>query len=718
VQKAYGKLPISFEPNVGQTDPEVDYISRGGEYTLFLTPTEAVLSLSRPSSAQAGAAATRRADSSVLRMQLVGGNPGARAVGTNALPGKANYLVGSDPAKWRTNVPTYGRVEYQRVYPGVDMVYYGNQQELEYDFVLAPGADPGAIALGFQGADRPRIASNGDLVLSVGGRGGRQLAPYAYQEVDGVRRQVSSRYALGERGRVRFELGAYDHTRPLVIDPVISYSTYIGGSQQDLGRGIAVDRSGNVYVTGGTGSANFPKRNAYQSTFGGVFDVFVLKLNPTGTGIIYSTYLGGSEDEVGNGIAVDQYGRAYVTGITISQNFPVSSGAFDRTPGGGNCSPDPSFPGPCPDAFVAQLYATGAGIFYSSYLGGSGEDSGEDIAVDTSGNAYVAGRTSSGNFPTTVGAYDRTLNDAATVEVPGDAFVTKVRSLGTRLLYSTYLGGKSFDTGSGIAILPPMDTQQDDLYTVYVTGSTSSTNFPTTAGARDRTYNGGNLGGDVFVTRLTATGSGLLYSTYIGGSSEDYGEGIAVDSSGNAYVTGQTESSNFPTTAGARDRTCGTDGACNRSSAGGAVQPDAYVSKLNTTGSALVYSTYVGGSGTDVAYDVALNAAGNAHITGFTESADFPRANAFQTTRRGGTDAFITKLTLTGGGLVYSSYLGGSAGDERGREGESGNALTVGPDGGAYITGGVISRDFPTTAGAYDRTHNGGPTDVFVTKVR
>lgn len=700
----YSALPLAFERNAGQAAEEVRFVARGPGYTLLLSPAQATLRLTQHQATTGAGAAGPRAGAE-LTMRLVGADPHVRVTGGGRLPGVAHYLHGSDPAGWRTGVPTYARVSYAGAYPGVDVVFYGNQRELEYDFVVAPGASPSVIALQFAGGRAPRIAANGDLVLAVGDSEIRQLRPVIYQDVDGTRRTVQGRYVVAPSGQVGFEVGAYDRTRPLVIDPVIRYSTYVGGASGELGLGIAVDAEGHAYVTGSTSSVNFPVRNARQPRFAGFDDVFVMKLDPTGSRLIYSTYLGGGDSDMGHSIAIGPDGRAYVTGITSSSDFPVSARGWDRTPGGGDCGDGL----PCPDAFVAKLYIGGNGLIYSSYLGRTAPDSGEDIAVDQNGYAYVSGLTE-GSFPTTASAYDRTFNDAVDAQFPGDAFLTKVNPTGSGLVYSTYLGGGAYDIGSGVAV--------DRSGHAYVGGNTASRTFPTTPGARDRSFNGGfGPAGDVFVTEVNTTGSRLNYSTFIGGSGNDYGNGIAVDTAGQVYITGQTESANFPTTAGARDRTCGSDGRCNAVAGQPVPPPDAYVSVVNAIGSALVYSTYVGGGGTEVAYDVAVDRYRNAYITGFTESRDFPNTKA-GTGLRGDSDAFVTKVSSTGRSFLYSHFLGGSAPDERGRQGESGNGIAVGADGAAYITGGVVSRDFPTTAGAIDRTHNGGSTDVFVTKLR
>jgi hypothetical protein len=670
--QSYGQIPLSFEVNRGQTAAEVDFLSQGNGYSLFLTPTETVLSLQKPPRATGDGTATP--DAAVLRSRFVGANPQPQVVGVDQLASTSNYLIGNDPSQWQTNIANFGRVEYHNLYPGVDLVFYGNQRQLEYDYVVAPGTDPGVIKLAIDGTESMTLDDQGDLVLHTSGGDVLEHAPVVYQDSGGVRQPVSGQFVLEGDGQVGFALGAYDHSQPLIIDPVLSYSTYLGGAGEDDGYGIAVDAAGNAYLTGNTGSTNFPTTaDAVQTSFGGNADAFVAKLNPTGTALVYSTYLGGSGGDFSYGIAVDGSGNAYVTGQTNSANFPTTSGAFQRTYGGGNT-----------DAFVAKLNPTGTALVYSTYLGGSDNDSGEGIAVDAAGDAYVTSATASANFPTTAGALQTSFGGNGFY----DAFVAKLNPTGTALVYSTYLGGSNNDYGAGIAV--------DAAGDAYLTGYTASTNFPTTAGALQTPYGGGNT--DAFVAKLNPTGTALVYSTYLGGTGDDRGLGIAVDAAGNAYVTGYTASTNFPTTGGAFQRTYGGGG-----------NVDAFVAKLNPMGTALVYSTYLDGSDDDYGVGIAVDAAGNAYVTGITASANFPTtADALQTSYGGGPyDAFLTKLNPTGTALVYSTYLGGTGDD-------SGLGIAVDAAGNAYVTG-TASTNFPITAGAL-QTSYGGSYDAFVTK--
>ena len=671
LQEAYGKLPLSFEANRGQTDSQVKFLSRRPGFTLLLKPTEAVL-VFRPSPTALPKAAPQR----VVRMQLLGANPSASITGLEQLPGRINYFIGNNPQQWRTNIPTYAKVKYEATYPGIDLLYYGNQRQLEFDFIVAPGADPEAIRLSMEGADHLEVDAQGDLVLHAGSEQIRAAKPLVYQVVNGIRQEVSGSYVLTDPHQVGIQIAAYDASRPLIIDPTFIYSTYLGGSSDDLGWSVGVDSTGNAFVTGSTTSVNFPTTpGTFQATFAGGGpggDVFVTKLNPTGSGLFFSTYLGGSGDDVARGITVDSSGNAYVTGYTGSTNFPATSGAFQTTLAGGVSR----------DAFVTKL--DGAGLLsYSTYLGGTGDDRAFAIAVDALGNAYATGATASNDFSTTVGSF-QSVNPCS-----GDcSFVTKLNPTGSGLVYSTYLGPSGdIAQGFGIAV--------DASGNAYVTGGTAVANFPTTPGAFQTTFGGGS---DAYVTKLNLTGSALVYSTYLGGSGNDNVHAITVDSSGNAFVTGLTNSPNFTTTAGAFQPAYAGVG-------------DVFVTKLNSNGTALVYSTYLGGSQQDDGWGIALDGSGNAYVTGLTASSDFPTTiGALQPVNGGGSDAFVTVLTPTATGLVYSSYLGGAGSD-------AGRGIAVDSLTNAYVGGVTASLNFPTTTGAFQTTYGGGPDDAFVAKI-
>jgi len=722
---AFARLPLSFEANRGQTDPQVKFLARGQGYTLFLTRRgEAVLALSKPlgkqDSLQPGSGITAAKPtletakpSAMVRMSLVGAAATPQIDGVDKLSGKANYFVGNDPKQWNTNVPLFAKVKVRDIYPGVDLLYYGSQQQLEYDFIVEPGGDSHFITMNFSGAKNLSLDAQGDLVLRVDNKDVRLLKPVAYQEVDGQKREVASSYELKSARQVGFHVAAYDRSRPLIIDPVLAYSTYLGGSGGNNGgdsaNAIAVDSDGNAYVTGFAGSIDFPTTPGAFQTTGPTpcpsgagcssVDAFVTKLNPAGSGLVYSTYLGGSHRNYSNAIAVDSAGNAYVTGKTCSTDFPTTPGAFQTlshtTPDGyGN-------------AFVTKLNASGSGLVYSTYLGGSGGyagnegwactygDTGYGIAVDPNGDAYVAGYVESGNFPTTPGAFQPALHGPfSCCSHHSNAFIAQLNPTGSSLVYSTYLGGSDQDWASGITVGPGGDA--------FVAGITGSNDFPTTPGALKSVA---PIGRNGFVTRLNPLGSQLIYSTYLGGSGSDQAQAIAIDSNQNAYVTGYTTSIDFPTTPLA-------------------FQPilrgpfgNAFVAKLDPSGSGLVYSTYLGGSGGilvgDMGFGIAVDAGANAYITGYTSSADFPTTlGAFQSVAQDQNNGFVTKLNDTGSALVYSTYLGGTGYDYA-------TAIAVDFAANAYVTGITASLDFPTTPGAFQATYPGtqGSGDGFVTKL-
>lgn len=672
---SYGALPLSFELNQGQTNERVKFLARSAGYLFFLTATETVMALENPAAHRKGKEnreargqvdaddslnSRARPPRSIVRMKLTGANPNPRLEGLDQLSGTSNYFAGSDPAGWRTNVPTYSRVSYSEVYPGIDVVYYGDQRQLEYDFIVAPKANPDAIEMSFAGIAGFEISRLGDLLLHTAQGDIRQRKPVAYQETNGVKDYVSVSYAPNGFGRIGFQLGAYDTARPLVIDPVVIFSTYLGGSGFDQGYAIAVDSLGNGYVTGTTAAADFPTTpGALQTNYGGG-DAFVAKLNPAGSALIYSTYLNGAS---GNGIAVDAVGSAYVTGEAGPLSFPTTPGAFQTSPMGY-------------DTFVAKLNPAGSALNYSARFGGNFDDFGRGIALDGVGNAFITGwtvcRATTCTFPT-VNAFQPNYAGGN-----NDAFVTKINASGSALIYSTYLGGGKIinatdDWGEGIAV--------DDSGSAYVTGYTYSPDFPVTPGAFDTS----RAGLDAFITKFTPAGTSLVYSTFLGGTGRDQGQGIAVDASGTAYVTGLTESADNPFTVQNEGFPVTP----------GAFQPkgsfDAFVTRLNAQGSALIYSTYLGGtSGVDRGWAIAVDFAGNAYVTGDTTSTDFPTANPVQGIYGGGlSDAFVTKLNALGSGLVFSTFLGGSLTDE-------GRGVALNVIGDTYLTGDTSSDDFPT----------------------
>jgi uncharacterized repeat protein (TIGR01451 family) len=952
----FGQLPLSFEVNQGQADSRVRFLARGQGYGIFLTDNGAAFSLG----------------GSALHMRLHDAATSPRVTGVDQLPGKVNYLVGNKSSDWRTNIPTYERVRYEQIYDGIDLVYYGNQRQLEYDFVIAPGASLKQIRMAFDGAGKLKLNRRGDLILKSGAEKITLLRPNAYQNINNKRREVSVRYSLNSRGEVSFQVGNYDKSQPLVIDPLLVYSTFLGGSGQDTGNGIAVDSSGNVYIAGQTVSPDFPTTLPLLAAYGGNADAFVAKLNANGSALIYSTFLGGNLNDVANSIAVDNAGNAYVTGETNSGNFPVFNALH------------PTLSGNPSDAFAAELNSTGSALVYSTYLGGHSDDSGNSIAIDSAGNAYVAGHTSSTDFPTTnpvqanrsghsifkstnaagnwapsdsglaasliidlvfqpgnssivyaatdTGLFKSTDSGANWSPLPGsppfiyselaidpvnpaiiyvatngglfkstdggnsftpsnnglgtsvrsisvnpvtpailyatvsgsgasqyfksvnggaswtpslvtgasrvdsitidpntpttlfadtdrgisrsidsgatwtelntgilnfhsvnsitidpanniiyvattsgirkstnggdtwthisgitsfnflsvavdptnpsvlyaataiqirktfdggntwtdsdtgfprtrisslianptqpstlfvgttstaDAFVTKLSAGGASQIYSTYLGGNLLDQGKGIAL--------DASGNAYVTGLTNSINFPT-ANALQPNRGDNFPAGDAFVTKLNPSGSALVYSTYLGADFNDSGSAIAVDTNGNAYVCGSTGSRSFPTTVNA-------------------FQPqhagffdDVFVTKINPAGSALVYSTHIGGEFTENCEDIAIDATGSAYVTGLTTSSDFPLLVPLQATGGGAShDAFITKLAPNGSTLIHSTYLGGSNND-------GGRGIAIDSSQNIYVIGTTSSTDFPTQNPL--QPGFGGGSDVFIAKLR
>jgi hypothetical protein len=615
-------------------------------------------------------------------MRLVGANEGALAEGANQLSGKTNYFVGNDPSKWRTAVPTYSSVRYAEVYPGVEVVYYGNQRQLEYDFRIAPGSDPRTVHLKFEGTDKVEVDEGGDLLLTLGERIIRQPKPVVYQEMAGQRQAVAGGYAMGPDGQVGFTIGEYDHQLPLVIDPTLVYSTYLGGSDTDEGNDIAVDSAGNAYICGVTNSTNFPTANAIQGTFSPPIDPtlvsrdgFVTKLNAAGTALVYSTYLGGNRDDFCHKIAVDASGNAYVAGETGSNNFPTAN-AIQSTYGGG-----------FKDAFIAKLNPAGSAFVYSTYLGGTIFDAAQAITIDSANNVYITGRSTSSDYPV-VNPIQGTYSGG-----PGaDAIVTKINAAGTAIVYSTYLGGNAGNSGGFTA---GFSIKVDSTGAAYLTGQTRATNFPT-ANAIQSTFGGGFPDGDAFVTKLNAAGTALVYSTYLGGSDNDIGFEIALDSAGSPYVTGVANSANFPTANALQGTLKGTS--------------DAFVTKFNPAGTALVYSTYLGGTTDESGNGIAVDSAGNAYVAGGTSSTDFPLVNPTQATRGGGvTEAFLTKFNAAGSAFTYSTYLGGGGND---------TALAIAIDGAnsMYLTGRTASTNFPTL-NPVQSTNGGGTQDAFVTKI-
>jgi len=661
------RRPLAFEANRGQTDPRVRFLSRGRGYTMFLTTDGAVLSL----------------NGTAVEMTVVGGNARSAITALDRLPGTSSYFMGKDPASWHVGVPSYATVRYAEIYPGVDLVFHGSsQRQLEYDFVVGASVDPRIVRLRFKGAKPLAIDESGALVIHTASGDVVERAPVAYQDVEGTRRLVDVRYEMRGKHEVGFRVAAYDRQHPLTIDPVLVYSTFIGGTGFDEATAVALDTAGNVYVTGATDSPNFPK----TFTTPGARGAFVTKFSPAGNSLIYSAYIGGASEA--EAIAVDPSGSAYITGVVCSNNLPTVN-AFQTALAGPT-----SFDVDC-DAFVTKLSPAGDAIIYSTYLGGYCGDAGRGIGVDASGNAYVAGDTG-GRYPRNESCAEARFPVVNAIQpVHGglqDAFVAKLDPTGSRLLFSTYLGGPGDDIAWHMAL--------DSAGNVYLGGGTRSSNFPTLNPIQAC---GSNQ--DAFVTKLAPNGDALVYSTCIGGGFDDEAIGLAIDASGAAYITGQTGSFEFPSVNAFQPFKAGPGGG-----------RDAFVTKLSPAGDSIVYSTFLGGSIPDIGMAIAVDPAGNAYVTGQAVSSDFPTVNPIQATKRSSGDAFVARVSAAGDSLTYSTYLGGSGFSGQTQD-DFGLGIAVDAVGNAYVVGMTPSADFPTV-NAFQPTEGSAPGfDGFLVKI-
>jgi len=718
-------LPLYFEANRGQSDSTAQFIARGGNSQFLISPDAAQIVLFK-------AAGPRIFSARTLRMQFVGAKDGAQISGEEALPGKINYLIGSEPAGWQTGVATFAKVRIGGIYPGVNLTYYGNHRQLEYDFTVAPGADPGVIAIRFDGADKMSVNPAGELVLNLGDREIRQPKPVIYQTAGGSRKEISGGYKILDAHTVAFAVNDYDHKLPLVIDPVLSYSTYFGGNADDIAWKVAVDANGFVYVAGETLSANLGTAGAFQTNFAGgsyTGDAFAAKFSFNGTNmaLVYCTYLGGSQEDYAFGLALDNAGDVFLAGSTDSPNFPTNNALYPKIRGHAyNSSQTGTFY--TPNAFVAELNTNGSRLIYSTYLGGSGNsalgtgDTGTGVAVDSAGNAYVTGFTSSTNFPTTNSVvYQAGTNHVLLNFLAGsyDAFLTKIGPGGTNLLYSTYFGGDTnlniggnnagIAMANGIAVDPAGDA--------YIAGFTDGLLFPTTTNAVQRFWGlPGNSGGftnvvggnNAFVAKFGPAGTNLIYSTFLGGTNNDQAFGIAVDAAGNAYVTGGATSPNFPNTA---TNVPGLFNNLTNNQGGFRITTNAFLAKLDPMGTNLIYSAVFGGFVEDVGYGVAVDPAGEAFVAGTTSSTNFPTLNTsglLAATNSGNDDVFVTAFNTNGSALLYSIYLGGANND-------FGYGLALDLAGDAYVVGQTLSANFPTNNALHAALN--GPSDAFLAKI-
>ena len=697
--KAYGKLPLSFVENKGQFNKRVRYVISGSRSSAFFRNDGVTFDLWEASKIKPLGKRDMKAEPpskpekrkhAVLKLTFKGADTNCRVKGMDTLPGKVNYIKSNDKSKWHTDISTYKGVIYKNIWRGIDIIYRGDRRQLKYDIRVNPGSDIRKVRFQYDGAQKMWLDKRGDLHIKTAVTEFIERVPGIYQEKSNRKINVRGGYRLLDKHTVGFSVKGVDPSLPLIIDPTsdLVYSTYLGGTANDEGLIIAVDQSRCAYVAGQTYSTDFP-------TAHGAFDtshksIFVTKLNPSGTSILYSTFLIDSVADFGLSMAVDAWGCAYVAGGTTDwyeSNFPTTPEAFDTTFGGFS------------DAFVLKLNESGSDLVYSTFLGGtSDEDTGSEaidsIAVDSSGCAYVTGYTYFPDFPHTQGAFDTTFNNTASF----DAFVTKINAAGSALIYSTFLGGRWSEYGKSIAV--------DSSGCAYVTGDTYSFDFPTTPGAFDRIF-GDSV--DAFVTKLNPDGSALLYSTFLGGTSTTYGDSahsIAVDSLGYAYVAGDTSNADFPTTPGAFDTTF------NGSS-------DGFVIKLNTSGSTLLYSTFLGGLNREVVGSIVIDSLGCVCIAGSTFSLDFPTtAGAVDTTLDGTADAFVAQLNVSGNILLYSTFLGGSGHslDQTSNE-EGAYYIAIDSLDCAYVAGSTWSSDFPTTFGAFDTICSGTDSDAFVAKL-
>ena len=700
--KLWAQLPLRFEKNAGQSDASVEYVVRGSGYSALLSGTGATYILDGPRHTdplarmhplerlqQARQRATERV---ALRMEIAGANPAAHAEPLEALETRSNYLIGNNSAQWHTNIPNYAKVRYHEVYPGVDLVYRGQQNQLEYDFVLAPGRDPSGIRLRFAGADSIETNGDGDLVLRARDRELRQQRPVAYQMVGGERHEVAAGYVV-QGSEVQFVLGPHDANRQLTIDPAVLYSTFFGGSGTDVAFGIFKDGLGVNYITGVTDSVNLPTTaGVVQTIKSGLEDVFVAKFNNAGTALTFCTYLGGTDYDEGDAIVVDGARNVYVGGITASVNFPGTLGhaqAVNKALAGRT------------NAFIAKLNPAGTAILFATYLGGGGSDGINSIVLDAANNIYATGFTLSGSpgsapaFPTTAGVVQTAFGGTSGGNT-GDAFVTKLAANGNSFLYSTYLGGSRDDQGWGI--------QVDASRNVYIAGETQSSNFATTAGVLqpaapvklpDRSYS-------CWLAELNTTATSKIFSTYLGGNGNDHCFGLSRSPAGNLYVTGSTTSNNLATTAGALQPAYAGPAPGNFG--------DAFVGAINSTGTGFVYLTYLGGTGDDAGAQILVDNSEFAYVVGFTNSMNFPvTPGAAQVTLKGLQNAWVAKIRPGGTLLIYSSYLGGT-----GTDAAFASAI-ANPPVALAITGSTTGNGFPTTAGVVQTAYGGGPSDAFVT---
>jgi len=674
IAETYGKLPLYFIENKGQVDKAVKFYEKGAGHATFFTEEGVVLALTKSNGKlkDTNTDKNRKHTTEAVKLSFIDANNGVKITSSTPLPGHVNYFIGNDKTRWQSNIPTYKAVTYENVYKNIDIKFYGNNRDIEHDIIVRPGGDPSLVKFTYEGIKGLKIRDNGDLEVSLNYGKVIEKRPIIYQVINGERKNIEGSYSIfkGKMGAFTYgyTVASYDHTKKLVIDPVLVYSTYLGGSNWDGGKDIAVDNTGAVYVTGVTGSLDFPLVSPAQFSYGGGnTDGFITKINPAGTAIIYSTYFGGMGNETNKAIAVDSNGAVFIAGDTGSQiNFPLVNPIQD------------TFGGSLYDAFLVKLNPAGSAIIFSTYLGGSGIDSGDGLALDNSGAAYVTGSTSSPDFPTVNPIQIRSA------DYNNYAFVTKINPTGSAIVYSTCIGGSGNDFGKAIDV--------DSSGAAYLTGIAYSTDFPL-VNPLQPIKGGGSF--DAFVTKINPAGSAYVYSTYVGGSSAEWSNSIAVDSSGAAYITGEVLSADFPTV----NPIQGYSG-----------YDDAFITKINPAGSAIVYSTYLGGTSGDKYFDITVDNSGAAYVTGWSSSAnDYPLVAPLQGIYGGGaSDITVAKLNPAGSELVFSTFFGGS-GNEPGR------AIAVDSSGAIYITGETSSSNLPIANAIQGRI--AGNQDAFISKI-
>ncbi len=676
----FRQLPLYFEENAGQAPKDVHYLTRGSGYGILFKENSATLMLANSRGKQNISRQITNEPPSIINMLWENARP-TIPVGESHFETRFHYFSGNRPELWRTNIKTYQSIRYPGIYPGIDLLFYGNRQQPEYDFIVAPGANAQSIRLHFEGAQTLNIGTDGKLNIQTSHGVLSQDAPRIYQIIDNKKIIREGGYTLDSENRVSFHIAHYDPSYPLIIDPVLllrTYSTYLGGSGTEVGFDIAVDSSGSAYVTGRTASTDFPTQGPFQNSLSGGSgsDVFVAKLSADGTSLVYGTYLGGIGLDEGFSIAVNSSGQAHVTGRTTSTDFPTQSPLQASLSGGAG-----------EDAFVTKLAANGASLVFSTYLGGGNTDQGYGIAVDSAGSVYVTGQTNSTNFPTGL-AFQGSLSGGS----GNDVFLSKITSAGLSFSFSTYLGGTGEDLGRGVAL--------DSSQNIYLTGSTKSTDFPTQSPFQATIGDGTGTANDAFFTKFNSNGASLSYSSYLGGTGEDVGNDIAVDNADRPAITGRTASTDFPTA-------IPFQGSLN-----GGTGTDAFVSRVLTDGSALQFSTYLGGNAFDEGMAVTVDSAFSVLVAGRTDSTDFPVRNALQGDLNGGSgsDGFATRFNSFGNLQSWSTYIGGTGTEQV-------TGIAVDSALAAYIIGFTGSTDFQTET-PFQETLGGGGLDAFLAKLK